>query len=143
MEPSTLRRGGWATNSPNLSQTTGQGQGPVCVNRVILYADNFGAGPHFAIVPCVDGSGLAREIFTSLAWSVLPCVRPLCAVHMTAGHNALRGSGPGRQHAFDDAMAQVVVLIAGSTGSALRAVRIVVRGDAIDDVAPRVVTREH
>ena len=28
-------------------------------------------------------------------WSVQPCVRPLDAVHMTAGHNALRGSGPG------------------------------------------------
>ncbi|MDR3420256.1 MAG: hypothetical protein P4L80_03280, partial [Xanthobacteraceae bacterium] len=28
-------------------------------------------------------------------WSVQPCVRPLRAVHMTAGHNALRGSGPG------------------------------------------------
>jgi hypothetical protein len=26
---------------------------------------------------------------------------------MTAGHNALRGSGPGQQHAFDDAMARV------------------------------------
>jgi hypothetical protein len=36
-----------------------------------------------------------------------PCVRPLAAVHMTAGHNALRGSGPGQQHAFDDAMARV------------------------------------
>src|SRR5262249_53705508 len=27
-------------------------------------------------------------------WSVQPCVRPVCAVPMTAGHNALRGSGP-------------------------------------------------
>jgi hypothetical protein len=27
-------------------------------------------------------------------WSVQPCVRPTSAVHMTAGHNALRGSGP-------------------------------------------------
>src|SRR5580698_4309088 len=27
-------------------------------------------------------------------WSVRPCVRPLSAVHVTAGHNALRGSGP-------------------------------------------------
>src|SRR5258705_2842606 len=27
-------------------------------------------------------------------WSVQPCVRPVGAVHMTAGHNALRGSGP-------------------------------------------------
>jgi hypothetical protein len=24
---------------------------------------------------------------------------------MTAGHNALRGSGPGQRHAFDDAVA--------------------------------------
>src|SRR5262249_19706651 len=23
-------------------------------------------------------------------WSVQPCVRPVCAVHMTAGHNTLR-----------------------------------------------------
>jgi hypothetical protein len=78
---------------------------------------------HVRLVPCVDGSVLARTFFTSQAWSVLPCVRPLAAVHMTAGHNALRGSGPGQQHAFDDAMTLGVVLTAGSTGSALRAVR--------------------
>ena len=41
------------------------------------------------------------------AWSVQPCVRPTCAVHMTAGHNALRGSGPGHNLAFDNALAQV------------------------------------
>src|SRR6195256_3731322 len=40
-------------------------------------------------------------------WSVQPCVRPLSAVHMTAGHNALRGSGPDQQLAFKNAMAQV------------------------------------
>ena len=40
-------------------------------------------------------------------WSVQPCVRPVCAVHMTAGHNALRGSGPGQKPAFENAMAQV------------------------------------
>jgi adenine-specific DNA glycosylase len=40
-------------------------------------------------------------------WSVQPCVRPLSAVHMTAGHNALRGSGPGQKHAFDNAVARV------------------------------------
>jgi hypothetical protein len=61
----------------------------------------------FRFVPCVDGSELARKIFTSQAWSVQPCVRPLGAVHMTAGHNALRGSGPGQKPAFEDAMAQV------------------------------------
>src|SRR3982751_1184088 len=40
-------------------------------------------------------------------WSVQPCVRPLSAVHMTAGHNALRGSGPDQKLAFDNAMALV------------------------------------
>ena len=40
-------------------------------------------------------------------WSVQPCVRPVGAVHMTAGHNALRGSGPGQKPAFDNAMARV------------------------------------
>ena len=40
-------------------------------------------------------------------WSWQPCVRPLNAVHMTAGHNAFRGSGPGQNLAFDDAVAQV------------------------------------
>jgi hypothetical protein len=29
-------------------------------------------------------------------WSVQPCVRPLNAAHRAAGHNALRGSGPGQ-----------------------------------------------
>ena len=38
-------------------------------------------------------------------WSVQPCVRPVDAVHMTAGHNALRGSGPGQKRAFDNALA--------------------------------------
>ena len=58
-------------------------------------------------VPCVDGSELARKNFTSQAWSVQPCVRPVSAVHMTAGHNALRGSGPGQKPAFDNALAHV------------------------------------
>ena len=58
-------------------------------------------------VPCVDGSELARRIFTSLCWSVQPCVRPFGAVHTTAGHNALRGSGPGQKDAFDNALAHV------------------------------------
>src|SRR6476659_5088642 len=57
------------------------------------------------LMPCVDGSELARRIFTARRWSVQPCVRPVSAVHMTAGHNALRGSGPGQNRAFKDAMA--------------------------------------
>src|SRR5215472_4902174 len=76
-----------------------------------------------ALPPCVDGSELARRIFTSQAGSVQPCVRPLGAVHMTAGHNALRGSGPGQKPAFDDAVAQVGCPDRRIDGSALRAVR--------------------
>src|SRR5262245_45640675 len=41
----------------------------------------------------------------------------------TAGPDGVRGSGPGQKAAFENAVAHVVVLIAGSTGSALRAVR--------------------
>ena len=58
-------------------------------------------------VPCVDGSWLASKNFRSRCWSVQPCVRPVSAVRMTAGHNALRGSGPGQKPAFDDALAHV------------------------------------
>jgi hypothetical protein len=71
-------------------------------------SDIAGCYQHFAFVPCVDGSELARTFFTYQHWSVQPCVRPVGAVHhMTAGHNALRGSGPGQNPAFDHAPAQV------------------------------------
>jgi hypothetical protein len=40
-------------------------------------------------------------------WSAQPCVRPFNAAHMTAGHNALRGSGPDQQLAFKNALARV------------------------------------
>ena len=42
---------------------------------------------------------------------------------MTAGHNALRGSGPDHKLAFDNALAQAGCPDRRSTGSALRAVR--------------------
>ena len=58
-------------------------------------------------MPCVDGSELAELSSRLQHWSVQPCVRPLDAVHMTAGHNALRGSGPGQKPAFDNALAHV------------------------------------
>src|SRR5437764_1699718 len=58
-------------------------------------------------VPCVDGSELARTFLTPQTWSVQPCVRPVCSVHMAAGHNARRGSGPGQKPAFENAVAQV------------------------------------
>lgn len=44
---------------------------------------------------------------TSQCWSEQPCVRPVSAAHRAAGHNALRGSGPGQKLAFNDVLAQV------------------------------------
>jgi hypothetical protein len=67
-------------------------------------ADIFRYRRHVSNVPCVDGSELARTFLRMQHWSVQPCVRPLGAVHMTAGHNALRGSGPGQKPAFDNAL---------------------------------------
>ena len=65
-----------------------------------LKADIHQRGLHVRLVPCVDGSWLASQNFMLRRWSVQPCVRPVSAVRMTAGHNALRGSGPDQQPAF-------------------------------------------
>ena len=71
---------------------------------------------HPTLVECIGTSRLCH-VWTAPSWqglssrrrtwSVQPCVRPLSAVRMTAGHNALRGSGPGHKPAFKDALAQV------------------------------------
>jgi hypothetical protein len=50
---------------------------------------------------------VGKAFLHGAAGRLRPCVRPIHAVHLTAGHNALRGSGPGQKHAFDDAMALV------------------------------------
>ena len=63
-------------------------------------ADMFSVKVDVCFVPCVDGSWLASQNFMLRRWSVQPCVRPVSAVRMTAGHNALRGSGPDQQPAF-------------------------------------------
>ena len=70
-------------------------------DRPIREADMCGATGDVRFGPCVDGSWLARTFFTLQHWSVRPCVRPVRAVLMTAGHNALRGSGPNQKRAFD------------------------------------------
>ena len=57
--------------------------------------------------PCVDGSELARDFFTSAALVGAAMCSAFDAVHVTAGHNALRGSGPDQKLAFDNALARV------------------------------------
>ena len=73
-----------------------------------------------SVLPHVDGLSW-RDFFTCRLVG-RPCVRPQPAVHMTAGHNALRDQVLIKS-AFDNARGSQVVLIAGSTGSALSAVR--------------------
>jgi hypothetical protein len=52
--------------------------------------------------PCVDGSPLARGFWAALQrWLVRPCVRPFCAAHSAAGHNAIRVSGPDHKLALE------------------------------------------
>src|SRR4051794_6275880 len=50
---------------------------------------------------------VGKDFIQVQGWSVRPCVRPSNAVYMTAGHNALRGSGPDQTDAFDNALTQV------------------------------------
>jgi len=50
---------------------------------------------------------VVRDFGTLQCWSEQPCVRPLNAGHLAAGHNAFRGSGPHHKLAFDCALAQV------------------------------------
>ena len=55
----------------------------------------------------MDGSELARAFFTSAVLvGAAMCSASISAVHVTAGHNALRGSGPGQKDAFDNALAR-------------------------------------
>jgi hypothetical protein len=80
------------------------------VPAVMSGSTSSGRGPNFE-------TDVMGHVWTAPGWQVLssrvqqwseqPCVRPVSAVHMTAGHNALRGSGPGHNHAFDNALAQV------------------------------------
>src|SRR5215472_9369031 len=93
------------------------------LSALLSKADKEQTSRYVRFVPCVDGSELARLFFTFAGWSVQPCVRPVSAAHEAAGHNALRGSGPGQKPAFEMHWHKWVVLIAGSAGSALRAVR--------------------
>jgi hypothetical protein len=70
----------------------------VFVNRTVDIAEG----------PCVDGSELARRIVTlQIPVGCSHVFGLVFAVHMTAGHNALRGSGPGHKLAFDNALALV------------------------------------
>jgi hypothetical protein len=85
-------------------------------------ADLCPGGLGFRLGPCVDGSGLARAFFTRSRWSEQPCVRPVSAVHLTAGHPSADQVPVTTTHSTM-LWPKWVVLIAGSTGSALRAVR--------------------
>src|SRR3981081_1074066 len=56
-------------------------------------------------------------------WSVRPCVRPVDAVHMTAGHNACADQVPVKNPHSTMRWHKWFVLTAGQTASALRAFR--------------------
>src|SRR5205809_2644464 len=74
-------------------------------------------------VPCVDGSELARVFFTFAGWSVQPCVRPVSAAHRPLAIMPCADQVPVKSPHSTMHWHMWVVLIAGSAGSALRAVR--------------------
>jgi hypothetical protein len=45
----------------------------------------------FPICPVCGRLRVGKSFFTLQGWSVQPCVRPVSAVHMTAGHNTRTG----------------------------------------------------
>jgi hypothetical protein len=71
-----------------------------------LYA--FANGAFSCLGPCVDGSRLSRGYRTGAASvGAAMCSAYSCGSHKAAGHNAFRGSGPGQNPAFDNAVAQM------------------------------------
>src|SRR5438445_7576849 len=75
------------------------------------------------LVPCVDGSELARVFFTFAGWSVQPCVRPVSAAHKPLAIMPSADQVPVKSPHSTMRWHMWGVLIAGSTGTALRAVR--------------------
>ena len=71
-------------------------------NKIARSSNRMSASCHVWTAPSWQGFSSRKQ-----DWSVRPCVRPFDAVNMTAGHNALRGSGPDQKLAFDNAAAQV------------------------------------
>src|SRR5207247_2423622 len=66
---------------------------------------------HVWTAPSWQGESSRRK-----AWSVRAYVRSFSAVRMTAGHNALRGSGPGQNLAFDDALYLLCRIVGDTPG---------------------------
>ena len=71
----------------------------------------------------MDGSELARVFFTFAGWSVQPCVRPVSAAHRPLAIMPFADQVPVKSPHSTMHWHMWVVLIAGSAGSALRAVR--------------------
>ena len=71
-------------------------------NRTSQRSPRMSAAGHVWTAP--DWQGLSSRL---QHWSEQPCVRPSSAARLAAGHNALRGSGPGQKLAFDNAVARV------------------------------------
>ena len=70
-------------------------------------------------------------------WSELPCVRPLdAALDVAAGHNALRGSGPGQKPALEAPWRKWVVPVLGPTG--VGALQVFALSNVVTRMAPRV-----
>src|SRR2546425_12518449 len=93
------------------------------MSALVRLADISRTSRYVRFVPCVDGSELARFFFTFAGWSVQPCVRPVSAAHRPLAIMPSADQVPVKSPHSTMHWHMWVVLIAGSAGSALRAVR--------------------
>src|SRR5207342_1614296 len=94
-----------------------------CMSAVARKRTNSGQSRYVRLVPCMDGSELARLFFTFAGWSVQPCVRPVSAAHRPLAIMPSADQVPVKSPHSTMHWHMWVVLIARSAGSALRAVR--------------------
>jgi hypothetical protein len=86
--------------------------------RSTFKSSHIGDARHSHLVPCVDGSELARRIFTPQKWSVQPRVQSINALCMTAGIIPSADQVPVKNPHSRMRWHEWAVLIAGSTASA-------------------------
>jgi hypothetical protein len=98
-----------AKSAPDGYQFVLGNVGTHAVSQTLYKTPFYNSTVDFAPVVLVCGRLRVGKSFLHVLqhWSVQPCVRPVDAVHVTAGHNVLRGSGPDQTPAFDNASTQV------------------------------------
>ena len=93
MDAELIRHCTERTNCPPARAASARSRAETAAQPILLPANP----------PCADGSRVGKDFLHLCRLVGAPMCSACCAVHMTAGHNALRGSGPDQYPAFDNA----------------------------------------